>query len=431
MPEFQAVEFRPIEVVPDPFSLEHLRHKEPFSDEARKKEIKLTPSAVLEFMERLSEIPDDDKLLVIGIGTGGTIAMSPNGPGGSLVPDLNFDSILEKTDPRMKDEFKVVSLDAFSTDSSQLDIDDIGDLAIAMSYIWQEMPAKLQKRFAGFLIVHGTDTMPKSGAHLDMMLGADVPFNFVHTGAQKSINEKINDAQNNVKDSLYTLKMLHQNGKAEGLTVMGGFALLTSGITKISDHASKAMWTPLHKPAIEFGELPVPDTHILPEWLRDKPVTDGGFLPLIYRGPNRIGTLHAEMQEDSVAIEAAVKHSGRAAIILVTYGANTIDVDALASVGRYARDGDESIPVFAISPVNANPNLESYAVSQAMREAGIQPILMSDSAARAKAMRIIAEYSQNPRYQPFGSERFNRKIKSAVAENLIGEVPDRRNRQSS
>src|SRR3989344_2141790 len=197
---------RPIEVVQDPFSLDSLRYDVPVFDEARNKHIDLVPSTVHEFMDKLSEVPEDDKLLVIGIGTGGTISMSPKGPNNSLVPDLDFDSIIKNTDPRLADEFKIVSLDAFATDSSQLDIDDIGDMAVTMGYIWQNMPEHLKNRFAGYLVVHGTDTMPKSGAHLDMMLGPDVPFNFVHTGAQKSINEKINDAQRNVKESLYLLK---------------------------------------------------------------------------------------------------------------------------------------------------------------------------------------------------------------------------------
>ena len=53
------------------------------------------------------------------------------------------------------------------------------------------------------------------------MLGQNMPFNVVHTGAQKTINVKINDAQTNVKEGLYTLKMLYKNNCAESLTVMG------------------------------------------------------------------------------------------------------------------------------------------------------------------------------------------------------------------
>jgi L-asparaginase/Glu-tRNA(Gln) amidotransferase subunit D len=422
-------EMRPIEVVTDPFSLDSLRYEEPFFDEPRNKEVLLTPAAVNQFMEVLNEVPEDDKLVVIGIGTGGTIAMSPKGPKGSLVPDLDFKSIIKNTDPRLEDEFHVVSFDAFSTDSSQLDIDDIGDMAIAMSYIWREMPDHLKERFAGFLIVHGTDTMPKSGGHLEMMLGPDVPFNFEHTGAQKSINEKINDAQRNVKESLYLLKMLHRNGKADGLTVMGGLGLLTAGITKVSDHAAQAMWTHLHRPAVRFDELPDPDTHILPDWLRDQPVLTDGFMPLIYRGPNRVGELRAEMQEDPLAIEAAISHSGRAAMMLVTYGANTYDVAAINAIGRFTRDAENSIPVFAISPVNADPKLDIYAAGVAMQEAGVQPVHMTPEALRAKAMRVIAEVDMNPQHHSLSPDRRSGLIKARVVKNLVGEVPTARNRR--
>jgi L-asparaginase/Glu-tRNA(Gln) amidotransferase subunit D len=426
------IETRPIEVVADPFDLSSLRYDEPYHDVDANKDILLTPTAVTDLMQRLTEIPEDeDKLLVIGIGTGGTIAMSPNGPNGTLVPDLNFDTVLDKSDQRLKDEFRVVGFDAFATDSSQLDIDDVGDLAVSMAYIWRELPANLKARFGGFLVVHGTDTMPISGTHLDMMFGPHMPFSVVHTGAQKSINEKINDAQGNIIQSLHTLKMMHSNGKADGLTVMGGYALLTAGMTKVSDHASKAMWTHLHQPVIEFGELPDPDKHKLPEWIRDKPVVGGGFLPTVYRGPNRVGLIQAEMQEDPMALRAAIKHSGRVAMMNKTYGANTMDVRMLRTIGKLNREGDNPMPLFSISPVNANPNLENYAVSQVMIEEGIQPVHMSEAALRAKIMRIMGETNGNSRLMSFSVDRRNEFIKASVVNNLVGEVPNKESRNRS
>jgi len=43
-------------------------------------------------------------------------------------------------------------MDAFATDSSQLDIDDAGDMVIAMLYIYQHMNPELRARFAGFSV---------------------------------------------------------------------------------------------------------------------------------------------------------------------------------------------------------------------------------------------------------------------------------------
>ena len=331
----------PVERVKDPFDIQNLRYHKPYKDEVRNKQINLTPQLVDDFVEKMNQLSEDsDKLFVIGVGTGGTISMTP-GDKGSLVPDLDFNSIMDKADPRLKKEFEILGLDAYATDSSQLDIDDVGDMAIAMSYIWERMKPGLRKRFAGFFVVHGTDTMPKAAGHLEMMLGKNVPFNFLHTGAQKPINQKVNDAQNNVQHGLYTLKMLHTNNCAEGVTVMGGLALLSAGMTKVSDHNARAMATHMHRPIVDFGELPDPDKHELPKWLREKP-SGKRFNPVVYRGPNRIGSLNAEMQEDPSAAIAELRLKARKAMLLVTYGANTYDVASIKQIGEEAKEAEYS-----------------------------------------------------------------------------------------
>lgn len=406
----------PVKSVSDPFDINSLRYKEPVIIEAQNKKINLVPDAVIEFVETINRLPDDSaKTFVIGIGTGGTISMASKAPGAPLVPELDFDSIMKKTDPRLNDEFEVVGLDAFSTDSSQLEIDDIGDLAIAISYIWKNMKPSLKNRFGGFLIVHGTDTMPKSGNHLEMMLGRNMPFNLVHTGAQKTINEKINDAQPNVKHSLFMLKMLRGNGCAESITVMGGRGLLTAGMTKVSDYHARAMATHMHRDVIDFDALPDPDTHKLPEWLRENP-GHKAFHPVIYRGPNRVGQLEAEMQEDPRALVAGIRLSARKAVLLVTYGANTYDYNAVRIIAEEAQR--QNIPVFAVSPVNADPKLDLYAAGAELSKAGVTPLYMTMHAARAKLESAFAR---------FGNDIAQ--VLEFMGENFVGEIPTKLNRR--
>lgn len=406
----------PVEKVEDPFSLDSLRYREPVTIPEQNKKINLVPKAVEEFVVRINALPaESDKLFVIGIGTGGTISMSAKEPGGPLSPELDFGSIMQKTDSRLNEEFEVEGIDAFSTDSSQLEIDDVGDLAISMCYIWKNMKASLKRKFAGFLVVHGTDTMPKSGNHLEMMLGKNMPFNVVHTGAQKTINEKINDAQPNIKNALYMLKMLKNNRCAESITVMGGVALLTAGITKISDHHAKAMGTYMHKDVVDFGALPDPDKHKLPEWLREDPGFQR-FNPVVYRGPNRVGQLEAEMQEDPRYIVAAIRLAARKAILLVTYGANTYDYKAVKRIADEAKK--QNIPVFAVSPVNADPQLDVYEAGAELAKAGVTPLYMTKEAARAKLMTAFAK---------FGDDIAS--IQEFVADDYLGEVPSKINRR--
>lgn len=406
----------PIEAVPNPFDLANLRYEEPVTIAEQNKKINLVPSLIRDFVARMNALPEDsDKTFVIGIGTGGTISMAPKYEGGPLVPELDFESIMEKTDGRLKEDFEVLGIDAFSTDSSQLEVDDVGDMAISMCYIWKEMKPSLKKRFGGFLVVHGTDTMPKSGNHLEMMLGRNMPFNVVHTGAQKTINEKINDAQPNVKHSLYMLKMLRGNKCAESITVMGEKAILTAGMTKVSDHHAKAMATHMHRDVVDFGALPDPDTHVLPDWLREFPGIKR-FNPKVYRGPNRIGQMEAEMQEDPRAMISGIRFAARKAILLVTYGANTYDYKAVKVIADEAKK--QNIPVFAVSPVNADPKLDIYAAGEELAKAGVTPLYMTMHAARAKLMLAFAKFGED--------------IDSVVefmGDNHVGEIPTKANKR--
>jgi len=260
----------------------------------------------------------------------------------------------------------------------------------------------------------------------------------VHTGAQKPINEKVNDAQRNVKDALYSLKILFLNGKAESLTVMGGVVLLTIGITKASDFHARAMISPMHRPALRFDELPNPDTYKLPDWLRNVPAKTAAYKPVVYRGPNRIGEFRAEMNEDIESVIAALEHGNRLAFLLVTYGANTYDAGVISEMGAYIKTNGLLTPIFAVSPVNADPHLGTYDVGNAMIRAGVQPLYMTPEAARAKLMLALASIPapttsknsglilQKTRHRP---EEWVKKINAFMSKSLIGEIPNSQNRR--
>ncbi len=113
-------------------------------------------AALKAYVEAINAMPlkhIEQKKLVLAIGTGGTISMKSKN--GKLIPDLDFDNIMGFANPHLQETFLVKGFDAFRIDSSQMDYDYIRDLVIIMSYIWKNV----QLPFAGFFILHGTDTM--------------------------------------------------------------------------------------------------------------------------------------------------------------------------------------------------------------------------------------------------------------------------------
>jgi len=59
----------------------------------------IKPKDVLRAIDQINNLPEEDiqnRELVIGIGTGGTISMKKNPDTGLLEPDMDFDSILEQ-----------------------------------------------------------------------------------------------------------------------------------------------------------------------------------------------------------------------------------------------------------------------------------------------------------------------------------------------
>ncbi len=420
----------PVEVVDDPFDLNNLRYTEPTPDGKRM----LTAKTVQDVLARISDeafiqqVLKSEKLFVIGIGTGGTIAMKENEEG-RRVPDKDFNSVLMQADPSLLERYQITSLDAYGIDSSEMTIGDEGDLVIAMCHIWQNMDPRLQKVFAGFLVVHGTDTMPRSGAHMLAMLGQNMPFNIVHTGAQKPIGTVNNDARINVPDSLYQLEAQYRNGVCDATTVMGRVANLTVGITKVSDFHAKAMDAFMHKEVHDLASGSDPRKVKLPIWLRKRPPQGSPFHPVVYRGPNRIGEEVAEMEQNPTDVIVDIRYKGWLAVTATTYGAGTFDPPIARLIGREV--SQQNLPLFAVSPVNADPELDVYDAAQELIKAGAKSLYMTREFARAKLMRWFATFFQQEAKVggshdvPFSvrMQAAKPRLEEYMANQLVGEIP--------
>lgn len=346
-----------------------------------------------------------EKKLVVALGTGGTIAMRIEN--GKWIPDLNFENILKYTSAHLRNKFEIKGFDLFNMDSSQMDYSHIRDLAIVITYIWNNLDID----FAGFLVLHGTDTMTYSAASLSLMMGQGMPFSIVYTGAQKPIQELINDAVANLYNSLFTLDSLHQKDMAEVVIVVGDRAVLGTSSEKVNESSVDAFDAPLHKYVADFNkpDYPVP----LAKWLNKK--RDVKFEPRIWDGDfshTLIVKSHLGLSPDMVKTQ--VQDPNIKAIILYTYGGNTVYepiVDVVMAVAE-----QRNLAVFVVSPVNAEPKA-TYMSGHYMFDKGAVPLFMTLSAALAKLEIALRLYPEQPR-----------KIAEFMTVNYVGEIPFEKSR---
>ena len=131
--------------------------------------------------------PGKPKAAVLIIYTGGTLGMSYD-EHGSLVP-FNFSRIVEK----------VPSIQGFNIHITVISFPELVDSANIRPDHWVDMAYIINenyRRYDGFVIVHGTDTMAYSASAVSFMLeGLNKPVIF--TGAQLPIGSKRSDAHEN------------------------------------------------------------------------------------------------------------------------------------------------------------------------------------------------------------------------------------------
>lgn len=346
------------------------------------------------------------KDLVVVISTGGTISMRKDSKG-VLVPDLDFNGIFQRVNQKLHEHFYIKGLDAFRLDSSQMNFSHPRDLVIAMAYIWKHVRQKL----SGFLVLHGTDTMSYSGAAVSLMMGPGLPFSVVFTGAQKPIQDPINDAMMNLRNALFTLQTLHTNDMAEVVIVMGDRCILATSSEKVDDTQANAFAAHLHKYVAHFNRLEYPIT--LAEWL--KPRRRVTFAPTVFFGDYShvlIVKSVLGLSPDMVARQVADPHVQ--AVILYSHGAGTIHEEIIRSVIPEARR--KKAPVFVISPVHANFKT-TYESGLLMMEQGVIPLFMTLSAALIKIEIALRMYADD-----------HAQLAQFMTANYVGEVPTEKSR---
>lgn len=355
----------------------------------------IDPEAVKKAFEDLVEAAKKEpgKKLAIIIGTGGTISMGVES--GSLVPKLNVNEIMGKAGDVAKD-FASSSLSLPKLiDSSQMEIDYVADIAIAMTWIKKkiEKDTTYTDRFSGFMVCHGTDTCVQSQTYLSFMLGPDCPFNVFYVVAQKTAEDKGTDVGANVALAFQALKKFHGKNGLFGVCAGGTSGAVFNGSTskKIDDKKINLLQDyreggPTYTPSEPNENLRfrVKKDIYEKELTRDGKERQLRQLTLILRGYSVANTIPSDMGNNPATYEAFVRECTERFIIIDTFGSFTANKKIVDAIMRAAEDTGKL--VFATNPLPRGDTGHAYADAQYLVQRGVIPLKMLKHAAFAKLL---------------------------------------------
>lgn len=328
---------------------------------------------------------DKDKELVCMIWTGGTISMTLQW--WKLRPGLNPGDLLRFAWWWLEERFWIVSFElATQIDSSQMEIDYMADVVIAMSWFYENLSNKARSKFCWFFITHGTDTLTQSSTYANIMLWANYPFSVWFVAAQKTIASRFSDVGVNFTfwlNMLSELRNLRKNAVFAYAWWTSGWAFLPASSIKVSDTDVNAFDSPGKNKLMDVSDF-------LSKWLdksfidqnESQKTVDDVFQPIILRGHVPISTISAKIWINPNVLYENVKAIHDLAIILVTYGWFTFSPKQVDSIVKAARENKAAL--FAANPFPTWSTEHLYAEAVYLKEQWITPIHCLEHAAYAK-----------------------------------------------
>lgn len=344
-----------------------------------------------------------DKPICILIGTGGTISMAKEM--GALKPKFTPMELVKMAGKKEKYAMAEVIFPT-AIDSSQMEIDYVADLAIAMSWLYAKIEnEKLCQNFGGFIVTHGTDTGAQSQTYLSMMLGSNCPFNVFYVVSQRTTEMEDSDALDNLKSVLDLSKKLlgkkYPRG-IHGIWAGGKFGRLHNGPTtrKISDkdidlykdHGSDDGL--IRKTRFGF------DAQLDFYHRRDRcKKTYGGdkWRPLILRGHNIVQELNSDLGDDPQKYADEITRSDAQFFIIKTFGSFTANRKIVDAIVKAARANGKLI--FAVNPFPEGSVEHQYADAQYLTAQGIVPLKMLAHAAYAKLLWAYRAFGKDAKWK--------------------------------
>lgn len=254
------------------------------------------------------------KSKVLLIRAGGTITMK-SGANGSLVPG-DFDFL--KTVPDVNGLADITVVDAFNIDSTNMKTSHRAILAKIIFDAYQD--------YDGFVITHGTDTMPETACALNYMvqhLGKPI----VLTGSQKYISAPDSDAPHNLFCAIKAATM----DIGEIVIVFGNNVVRGSRAIKYSEHGLNAFTSPKVSLIGEIGiDLMISDQVI--RRYRGDPILFTDF-------DSEIEVYFQSAGASARNFEKYVKDKDVHGVLIIGYGAGNVQDDLIEHIAYATKKG--------------------------------------------------------------------------------------------
>ncbi len=303
------------------------------------------------------------KQKILLIKTGGTIGQKPNNEG---ILEPSKDEYIHKVEG-LQDLANITLFDLGNIDSTDMETNlrltdpteaektkdraDLAHLIYANAF-----------KYDGFVVVHGTDTMPETAAALTYML-PDLKKPIVLTGSQRSIWMPRSDGQNNI----YTAVQAATKDLGEVVIAFGNYVVRGTRARKINEEGYDAFMT--------AGIEPLGKLTALSEGIRlaDHRVKRGDFDPRIFTDFDTKIFHYKHISGatvDEVLLEVT-RNQNVHGLLLSGFGAGNIS-SRLIPVIRLART--EGKPVFVYTSCDTGAaDMGIYSVGAAPLDAGAKP----------------------------------------------------------
>lgn len=316
---------------------------------------------------------------ILIIYTGGTIGMEKH-PDGQYYPTSGFQQLAQQT--------IAPTIWAQMPTHDYLEITPAIDSADMTPQHWQHIAETIVEHYdnyAGFIVLHGTDTMAYTASMLSFLLGG-LDKTVILTGSQIPLVEPCSDGVNNL---LVSLQLISKSRIPEVCIYFANQLFRGNRATKISTSAMIAFES-TNYPVLGAFENTLKLFH--PHWLPptppqfDLPTMPDGLVMTIYLTPG--------MPVD--VLTAAINTSTVKGIVLVSYGSGNIPVSNTAFIHQLTQAKQKGITTVNVSQCAGGHVNNHYAASKPLQAAGvISGEDMTIEAAVTKLYYLIAKYGDD------------------------------------
>lgn len=349
--------------IEDPFDLDNLRF--------------INKNVVINSLEKMENLArSNDKNLVCMIWTWWTISMV-FWTDWKLYPTLSPDYLLKYAWWWIEENFWVVSFEFNpKIDSSQMELDYIADIVIAMSWFYSNLSWDTRKKFCGFSVTFWTDTLSTSSTYANMMLWANCPFSVWFVASQETVLSRFSDVWTNIKNCLNILLELKSLNKTTVFICIwwtSWWAYNPALTIKTSDSSVDAFSSPWRAKIMDMS-------NIANRWI-DSTFMDCNknqmsiydvFQPIIFRWFVNVSVLYANIWINPLKLYDWVLFVKNFAIILVTYGSFTFSKKQINALVESSKKANSML--LAINPFPTGSVDHLYADAVYLREQWILPI---------------------------------------------------------